>query len=110
MTSPLPSRFSLKPGRAYIIISVILGTFVTLVFRLFHLQIIDHDYFLHLRDRQSLTVKRVVGERGIIYDVKGIPLAFSIPSISVYARPKRVRDPERTAVQLEKLTGVNAAE
>lgn len=110
MTSTYPNRIILKGPRACVTILAIIAVFTWILFRLFYLQIIRHDHFFRLRERQSLTTKRVTGERGVIYDVREIPLAFSIPSVSVYARPKRIRDPQLTALQLEKVTGVNAAE
>ena len=50
----------------------------------------------------------IEASRGCIYDRNGRALAISIESASIFAQPRLVRNPARTAERLASLLGVNA--
>ncbi|MFB3061041.1 MAG: penicillin-binding protein, partial [Candidatus Binatia bacterium] len=59
-----------------------------------------------LGERQSFQEWTVLPKRGSILDRNGEPLAISLEAQSVYVRPRRLKEPERTAAQLAKVLGM----
>ena len=64
--------------------------FVALFVRLFEIQVLGHEHYTSIRNRQSLTHQSLVHVRGRIYDRNGDLMALSVPVPSVFADPQKV--------------------
>ncbi len=82
--------------------AVFLMMFLAMGLRAFQLQMIQGDKLKRLGEKQRLQEWTFLPRRGSILDRNGEPLAISLEAQSVYVRPRRVKNPERTAAQLAK--------
>lgn len=75
--------------------TVIVGLALVLGLRLFQLQVLDHEGFLRLANRQWQREVRLPAPRGNVYDRAGIPLAVGTTPFSISADPQayQKRDP-----------------
>lgn len=96
--------------RILIVLLFFLVAFMLLIGRLFFLQIVHHQDYQTLAERQYRRVQSVLPERGIIYaqDKQGkiIPLSLNRVEKTLAASPKDVKDPEFAAELLEKELGL----
>lgn len=81
---------------------------IIIVFRLFNIQVIKHNYFLALASDQQKMYEELVPERGRIYIedrfTKNLyPLAINKRLNLVYAIPKQIKDTEKVASALEEI-------
>lgn len=91
------------------------GLFFVLLFlavaaRAFQLQILQGEKLKRLGERQHMTEWIVLPKRGTILDRAGEPLALSLEVQSVYARPRRIKEPETPAKSLAQVLGLGQAE
>jgi cell division protein FtsI (penicillin-binding protein 3) len=77
------------------------------VYRLYTLQIRDHDLFKEKAERQQSRTVKIVPKRGTIYDSRLRELAISVDTISLYAVPPSISDKPATARALAQITGGN---
>ena len=63
-------------------------------YRLFQLQIVQHQYFVKKAKREQIRVIDILPERGIIYDKNFKPLAMNVSSYSLYAHPDKILEPQ----------------
>jgi penicillin-binding protein 2 len=82
--------------RAVIGFVLLLLLTLLLVARMFYLQIVQHDLFTTLSDRNRIQVKSVPPIRGLIFDRHGALIADNIPSYSLTITKERVLDLEQT--------------
>lgn len=73
---------------------------LSLVWRLFDLQVIKHDFLNGEGEARSVRTHEIYANRGNIYDRNGEPLAISAPVYTIHANP-RVMD--ATAEEVESL-------
>jgi penicillin-binding protein 2 len=71
-----------------------------LVARFFYLQIVQHDVYAALSDKNRIQVQPVPPIRGLIYDRNGELLADNAPSFNLTITPERVEDLDQTLDQL----------
>jgi cell division protein FtsI (penicillin-binding protein 3) len=71
------------------------------------LQTVRADDFRQASVSQRLATEKLPAARGAIFDRNGAELALSVPSWTVFADPKYVRDPVGTAVTLSSLFGLS---
>ena len=74
--------------------------FLVISGRAFQLQVLQGERLMRLGERQHLKEWIVLPKRGALFDRAGEPLALSMESQSVYARPHRVQDPEKLSREL----------
>lgn len=74
-------------GREKLFLFVIILIFITILLRLWQLQIINSDKYKKLVEQNRIRIVKIPAPRGIIYDRNGIPLVENISSfsLSVYA-------------------------
>ncbi|MSN25945.1 MAG: PASTA domain-containing protein [Geobacter sp.] len=90
-----------------VIIGTIFGLmFLTVVGRVFYLQILKHEDLVKKADRQHQHRVELTPARGSILDRNGTPLAESIHMDSCYAEPKNIKDADGTAAILAPILGV----
>lgn len=88
---------------ALIVIMVMIGILVS---RLYYLQILNHENFTTLSDKNRVQVQPIAPPRGLIYDRNGVLLAENRPVFSVTVVPERVPDMETTLAQLQQILDI----
>lgn len=73
--------------------------------RAFYLQVLHHEQLVKLAERQHNRTVPLIPARGGIYDRNGAPLAVSLEMDSLYAEPRRIKDPHGTAAVLAPILG-----
>ena len=102
----------LQGVRPRFVLSVLLFffLFVVLGFRAFQLQVLRGEELKRLGERQHLKEWVLLPKRGTILDRDGEPLALSLEGQSVYARPRRLENPQAVARSLAQALALNASE
>jgi len=78
--------------------------------RLTYVQAVHSEQYAEEARRQHIRKIELPARRGAIYDRIGSELAVSIPARTVYANPREVTDPAKTALTLGPLLGRPAGE
>ena len=78
--------------------------------KLFVLQVLDHDFYQALASGQHEMLSQLIPERGIVYmhdykDERLVAVATNQQLASVYADPRQVDDPEKTAKEIADVFG-----
>lgn len=87
-----------------------LAMFLAIGGRAVQLQIFQGEKLTRLGQRQHLKEWIVLPKRGAMFDRGGEPLALSMESESVYARPHRIEDPDRLSRSLAQILNLKVAE
>src|SRR5919106_1775379 len=87
-----------------------LALFSVIAGRSFQLQVLQGERLMRLGERQHLKEWIVLPKRGALFDRAGEPLALSMESQSVYARPHRVHDPEKLSQSLAQILKMRAVD
>jgi cell division protein FtsI (penicillin-binding protein 3) len=88
---------------------ILLGWALIVLSRLFGLQVLAHDKFVKLAERQQETVEPTTGQRGTIFDRDGHPMAISSPSHFLVVNPGRIPNKEIAAALLASVLKIDAA-
>lgn len=96
--------------RLAVLLGLLATWFVASVARLSYLQVVRHDHYVELADKQHQRVVELAAPRGTIFDRDGRELAVSGPADSVYAVPREVEDAAATARALAAVLGGSADE
>ena len=83
---------------------------IFLVARLFYLQIVQHDLYATLSDKNRIQVQSVPPTRGLIYDTHGELIADNVPTYSLTITRERVEDIDATIAELDELVGISEAQ
>jgi cell division protein FtsI/penicillin-binding protein 2 len=99
------ARFELEwrgviKGRLLVMLAVLAIWVIGLEVRLFIVQVVDHQAYAELANRQHQDVKDVDAIRGDVRDRNGQLLAYSVESFDVLANPSAVKDVKREAAEL----------
>ena len=94
--------------RIYILIGLIVIVFCVILFRLFQIQIIKHDFYKALAQNQHEFFQKTVPKRGEIfikdlYSEKLYPLAVNKELNIVYAVPKNIEDKKEVSNRLSEI-------
>jgi cell division protein FtsI (penicillin-binding protein 3) len=84
--------------------------FLVIAGRAFQLQVLQGERLMRLGERQHLKEWIVLPKRGALFDRAGEPLALSMESQSVYARPHRVQDPEKLSRELAQILNLRISD
>ncbi|HEY2919967.1 MAG TPA: penicillin-binding protein [Candidatus Binatia bacterium] len=87
-----------------------LALFLVIAGRAFQLQVLQGERLMRLGERQHLKEWIVLPKRGALFDRAGEPLALSMESQSVYARPHRVQDPEKLSRTLAQILNLRVSD
>jgi len=75
--------------------AIFVGILFTIVMvRLAILQVVEHDHFSSLSDRNRVDIEPLAPQRGLIYDRNGVVLAENIPVFRLALIPEKVSDME----------------
>ncbi|WP_421840378.1 penicillin-binding protein 2 [Marinobacter algicola] len=89
--------------RAFVMLLLVFVLLGVLIARMYHLQVVEHDIYTTLSDKNRVQVQSVAPPRGLVYDRNDVLLAENRPVFSVTLVPERVGDMEQT---LSKLRGM----
>jgi penicillin-binding protein 2 len=78
-----------------------------LVARMYQLQVVEHDIYTTLSDKNRVQVQSVPPPRGLVYDRNDVLLAENRPVFSVTVVPERVGGMDATLEQLVKILDVS---
>jgi cell division protein FtsI (penicillin-binding protein 3) len=84
--------------------------FVVVGGRALQLQVLQGDRLKRLGEKQHLKEWIVLPKRGAVLDRSSEPLALSLEAQSVYARPRRLHDPETASRKLAKILNLKPLE
>jgi len=111
---PEPLAFKDHSGESRIYFDLVVVAFALLllatlflVARMFYLQIIQHDLYSTLSDKNRIHVESVPPVRGLIFDRHGELLADNIPSFRLAITKERVKNLDDTIAEINKLIGVS---
>jgi penicillin-binding protein 2 len=112
MTEPLAlkdhsSESQIFLDRAVLGFGMLIVLTLLLLARMFYLQIVQHDLYTTLSDRNRIQVQSVPPIRGLIYDRNGELIADNIPSYSLTITKERVTDMDATINQLDAIIGLS---
>ncbi|HXV83556.1 MAG TPA: penicillin-binding protein [Candidatus Binatia bacterium] len=99
------NRIRLGIARAFFLV-----LFVVAAGRAFQLQVLQGERLKRLGERQHLKEWIVLPKRGAVLDRTGEPLALSVETQSVYARPHRIHDPRSVSRALAKILDLDVGE
>jgi len=75
--------------------------------RLVNLQILEHESYKVLSDRNRIHIRPITPTRGLIYDRNGVLLAQNLPSFSLDIIPEQIEDMDDTIKGLAELVTVS---
>ena len=94
-------------SRVIISAAVVLILLGTLVLRLAHLQITNHNHFTTLSHENRVKLLPLPPTRGLIYDRNGVILAQNLPTHSLEITPEQVKDIDQTLADLAKIITIS---
>ncbi|MEE2763291.1 MAG: penicillin-binding protein 2 [Pseudomonadota bacterium] len=86
--------------RTMVMLSIVMLLIVGLLARMYQLQVVEHDIYTTLSDKNRVQVQSVPPPRGLVYDRNRTLLAENRPVFSVTLVPERVEGMEQTLTQL----------
>lgn len=84
-----------KGSRSKILAYVLFGAMFIFVVRLFQLQIIQHNYYVGIADKEQIKRLNIPAKRGLIYTLdqgNPVPLVMNQTVYTVFADPKMIKD------------------
>ncbi len=88
-------------------VGFLLFLMILLVARLFYLQILQHDVYQTLSDKNRIQVQSIPPTRGLVYDRDGELIADNIPSYRLTITKERVGDLDETLIQIRELIEIS---
>jgi len=80
---------------------IILALIITLLVRLYVLQVVDYEHFSTLSDSNRVRIKALPPPRGLIYDRNGVVMAKNLPAYRLEIIREQVDDIEDTLTRLK---------
>lgn len=93
--------------RTLVMLGLVVVLFGVLAGRFYQLQVIEHETYTTISDRNRVQVRSVPPTRGLIYDRNGTLIAENRPVFSVTLVPERVEDMDRTLSRLQSLLSIS---
>lgn len=87
--------------RALVMLFLVVALLGILIARMYQLQVVEHDIYTTLSDKNRVQVQSVAPPRGLIYDRNDELLAENRPVFGVTLVPERVGNMEQTLAKLE---------
>lgn len=98
---------SLFTQRAMIAFVMVVLIMLGVISRLVYLQVINHEHYETLSQKNRVKIISVPPARGLIYDRNGILLAENIPSFSLELTPEQVVDMDDTLSRLREIITIS---
>ena len=109
LSDTLQSKPKLIGRRMFILSSLKLGVFISIICRLFYLQISENIKYRSLSDKNRLREWKVVPQRGIIEDYFGNKVASNTQVFQLHMMPEDVPNFEVLFFKLSKIINLNTA-
>ena len=93
--------------RAMAMLILVLSLLSILIARMYQLQVVEHEIYTTLSDKNRVQVQSVAPPRGLVYDRNGMLLAENRPVFSVTLVPERVGDMGQALAKLGQLLSVS---
>jgi len=103
-------EYRLYVGRLLFTLLVVLIMAGVLLWRYYHLQVLEHEGLVTLSDRNRVLVEPMPPTRGLIYDRNGVLLADNRPSFNLSIVKERAGDLDTLIAELDQLVGVSEVE
>jgi len=94
-------------NRAVVALLLTVALMILLLVRLFDLQVLQHDTYSVLSDKNRVHIRAVPPTRGLIYDRNGALLAENLPSYQLEITRERVADLDATIAELRQLIEIS---
>jgi penicillin-binding protein 2 len=106
LKNPIRERY-LFQTRAITALIFSLLLMLTLISRMFYLQLMQHEHYSTLSTNNRVSVQAIAPTRGLIYDRNGVVLAQNLPTYSLELVQERVEDMDQTLEEIGKLIQVS---
>tara|TARA_R110002110_G_scaffold131776_1_gene312828 strand:+ start:15534 stop:17432 length:1899 start_codon:yes stop_codon:yes gene_type:complete len=93
--------------RAVVMLVIVFLLMAGLIARMYQLQVVEHDIYTTLSDKNRVQVQSVPPPRGLVYDRNHVLLAENRPVFSVTVVPERVSGMDATLEQLASILDVS---
>ena len=98
----------MKSWRINLILAFILLFGAVIIYRLFYIQVINHNYYLALAKGQQKLLEEIKGQRGeVFFQNKTQALAINRQEALVFICPKEIKQQEQTADKLARTLGLD---
>ncbi len=98
----------MKTWRINLILAFILLFGAVIIYRLFYIQVINHNYYLALAKGQQKLLEEIKGQRGeVFFQNKTQALAINRQEALVFICPKEIKQQEQTADKLARTLGLD---
>jgi len=93
--------------RALVMVLLVLLVLGGLLARMYQLQVIEHETYTTLSDKNRVQVQSVPPPRGLVYDRSNLLLAENRPVFSVTVVPEQVSDMAKTLTELQRILSIS---
>lgn len=93
--------------RALVTLLLVIAALGLLAGHMYYLQVVMHDTYKTLSDKNRVQVQSVAPPRGLIYDRNNVLLAENRPVFSVTLVPERIDDLDRTLERLQSIIDIS---
>jgi len=100
---PFQNKARLISRRMFILSTLKIGIFISIISRLFYLQISENNKYRYLSDKNRFREWKLIPERGVIEDYFGKKLADNIQSFELHMIPEDVPNVESLFFRLSKI-------
>ena len=94
-------------SRAMVMLLLVFVLLGVLIARMYQLQVVEHDIYTTLSDKNRVQVQSVAPPRGLVYDRNDVLLAENRPVFSVTLVPERVGDMGQTLAKLQGMLSIS---
>ncbi len=96
-------------SRAIVAAGIVLLFFITYIFKLYEVQVSDHEYYSVKSDSNRIRIRPIQATRGIIYDRAGKILAENINTFDLIIKKERISDIDLLLQKLSRLMSIDKA-
>ena len=93
--------------RTVVMLVLVIAMLGVLAGRMYQLQVIEHDVYRTLSDKNRVQVQSVAPPRGLVYDRNDVLLAENRPVFSVTLVPERIDNLDQTLARLESIIDIS---
>jgi penicillin-binding protein 2 len=92
--------------RSVLAVFFVLGLTAALIIRLHHLQLVNHEHFKTLSDKNRMQLQPIAPNRGLIYDRNGALLADNKPIFSVVIIPEYSKNIDESIASIQGIINI----
>jgi penicillin-binding protein 2 len=92
--------------RSVLAVFFVLGLTAALIVRLHHLQLVNHEHFKTLSDKNRMQLQPIAPNRGLIYDRNGALLADNKPIFSVVIIPEYSKNIDESIASIQGIINI----